>query len=320
MEYRSLGNSGLQVSVVGLGTNNFGRRLDAGLDAQAAEAVVLECLEQGINFFDTADVYGGRGPSEEYLGRALQGSRRHDAIIATKFAIQMGEGPMHGGASRRYIMRAVEASLRRLGTDYIDLYQVHSPDFHTPAEETMRALDDLVRSGKVRYIGVSNYPGWRIAHDSWVARSEHLSPLISIQSEYNLLNRELERDVIPAAKQFGLGLLPYYPLASGLLTGKYRRGQEPPPGRLASGIDKISGYTLTDNYFDQVERLEAFAQERGHTILELAFAWLTSLDYVGSVISGATRPEQVKANAAAASSWRLTAEDFAEIDAITNHP
>ncbi len=319
MEYRSLGRSGLQVSVVGLGTNNFGRRLDAGLDAQAAEAVVLECLEQGINFFDTADVYGGGGPSEEYLGRVLQGSRRHDAIITTKFAIPLSEGPMNRGASRRYIMQAVEASLRRLGTDYIDLYQVHRPDSLTPDEETMRALDDLVRDGKVRYVGVSNYPGWRIANIAWVARTEHLTPAISVQNEYNLLNRELEHDVIPAARQFGLGLLPYYPLASGLLTGKYRRGQEPPPGRLAGGIDQTSGYTLTDDYFDQVERLEAFAQERGHTILELAFSWLASLDYVGSIIAGATRPEQVKANAAAAS-WRLTAEELAEIDSLTEHP
>ena len=316
MEYRNLGHSGLQVSVVGLGTNNFGRRLNAGLDAAAAEAVVLECLEQGINFFDSADVYGGRGPSEEYLGRALQGARRHDAIIATKFAARMGEGPMRSGSSRRYIMQAVEDSLRRLGTDYIDLYQVHRSDPSTPDEETMRTLDDLVRSGKVRYVGVSNYAGWELAHNHWIAKTSGYTPFISIQSEYNIINRSLDAEVIPAAREFGLGLLPFYPLASGLLTGKYRRGEEPPPGRLASGVDTISGYALTDDNFDKVERLEAFARSRGHTMLDLALSWLASLDYVGSIIAGATRPDQVKANAASAD-WRLTTEELAEIDQLT---
>lgn len=315
MEYRHLGSSGLEVSVVGLGTNNFGRRLDAGIDAEAAEAVVSECLAQGINFFDTADVYGGRGPSEEYLGRALKG-RRHQAVIATKFAAPMGDGPMRGGASRRYMIDAVEASLRRLETDYIDLYQIHRPDPNTPVEETIRALDDLVRSGKVRYTGLSNYPGWRIADSQWAARSARVTPFISIQSEYNMLNRGLEAEVVPAARRFGLGLLPFYPLASGLLTGKYRRGATAEGGRLSRGSDAISGYALTDANFDRVERLEAFAQARGHTILELAFSWLASLDYVGSIIAGATRPEQVTANAAAAS-WRLSADELAEVDRLT---
>ncbi|MGE3855355.1 MAG: aldo/keto reductase [Dehalococcoidia bacterium] len=316
MEYRNLGNSGLMVSVVGLGTNNFGRRLDAGIDAERAEAVVSECLANGINFFDTADVYGGRGPSEEYLGRALKG-RRADAVIATKFGIPMGDGPMQAGGSRRYIMQAVEASLRRLDTDYIDLYQMHRPDPETPIEETLRALDDLVTSGKVRYVGVSNYEGWRIADAQWAARVNGLVPLLSIQSEYNMINRSLEAEVIPAAQRFGLGLLPFYPLASGLLTGKYRRGGGAEAGRLAKGSDAISGYTLSDANFDRVEALERFAQERGHTILELAFSWLASLDYVGSIIAGATRPEQVTANAAAAQGWRLTPEEMAEVDRLT---
>lgn len=316
MEYRNLGKSGLLVSVVGLGTNNFGHRLDAGIDAEAAEAVVSECLAQGINFFDTADVYGGRGPSEEYLGRALK-HRRHEAVIATKFGIPMGDGPMRGGGSCRYIMDAVEASLRRLDTDYIDLYQMHRPDPRTPIEETMRALDDLVRSGKVLYVGVSNYGGWQIADAQWTARSGGYAPLISIQSEYNMLNRSLDAEVIPAAREFGLCLLPFYPLASGLLTGKYRRGATTEGGRLSRGSDSISGYTLSDGNFDRVERLEAFAQERGHSLLELAFGWLASLDYVGSIIAGATRPEQVTANATAASSWRLTAEELAEVDRLT---
>ena len=316
MEYRNLGNSGLMVSVVGLGTNNFGRRLDAGINAEAAAAVVGECLEQGINFFDTADVYGGRGPSEEYLGQALQG-RRHDVVIASKFGIAMGEGLMRSGASRRYMMQAVEDSLRRLGTDYIDLYQVHRPDARTPIEETMRALDDLVRSGKVRYVGVSNYAGWEIADAQWTAKVAGSVPLVSIQSEYNILNRSLDAEVVPAARKFGLSLVPFYPLASGLLTGKYRRGQTTEGGRLSGGSDLTSGYALTDANFDRVERLEAFAQERGHTILELALGWLGSLDYVGSVIAGATRPEQVAANAAAASAWRLTPEELVEVDRLS---
>ena len=317
MEYRNLGKSGLKVSVVGLGTNNFGKRLNAGVDAEGAQAVVNECLDQGINFFDTADVYGGRGPSEEYLGRALK-ERRHDAVIATKFAGNMGDGPMRGGGSRRYIMQAVEASLRRLGTDYIDLYQMHRSDPDTPVEETVRALDDLVRSGKVRYLGISNHAGWQIAEIQSVTRMLGTAPIASIQSEYNLLERGLDQEVIPAATKFGLGLLPFYPIASGLLTGKYQRGAASnEAGRLAGGSDAISGYTLSDENFDRVEPLEAFARERGHTILELAFSWLASLPVTGSIIAGATKPSQVAANAAAADGWRLNAEEMAEVDRMT---
>ena len=315
MEYRHLGNSGLEVSVVGLGTNNFGRRLEAGIDAAQAATVVHACLDEGINFFDTADIYGGRGPSEEYLGRALLG-HRHEAIVATKFAGRMGDGPMRAGASRRWMMQAVEDSLRRLGTDYIDLYQLHFPDLMTPDEETMRGLDDLVRAGKVRYVGASNYPGWRLAHCQWIARTCGYAPFISIQSEYNLLNRRLEADVIPAARAFGLGLLPFYPLASGLLTGKYRRDATAEGGRLSGGRDAISGYALTAENYDAVERLDAFARDREHTLLELALSWLASLDYLGSIIAGATRPEQVQANAAAVS-WRLSSEEMAEVDRLT---
>ena len=238
-------------------------------------------------------------------------------VIASKFGIAMGEGLMRSGASRRYMMQAVEDSLRRLGTDYIDLYQVHRPDARTPIEETMRALDDLVRSGKVRYVGVSNYAGWEIADAQWTAKVAGSVPLVSIQSEYNILNRSLDAEVVPAARKFGLSLVPFYPLASGLLTGKYRRGQTTEGGRLSGGSDLTSGYALTDANFDRVERLEAFAQERGHTILELALGWLGSLDYVGSVIAGATRPEQVAANAAAASAWRLTPEELVEVDRLS---
>ncbi|MDP2327701.1 MAG: aldo/keto reductase [Dehalococcoidia bacterium] len=309
MEYRNLGRSGLQVSVVGLGTNNFGMRMDAG---QAAD-VVHACLDQGITLFDTADIYGGRGKSEEFLGQALKG-RRDEAIVATKFAGPMGEGPLRSGGSRRYIMQEVEASLRRLDTDYIDLYQMHFPDPKTPQDETMRALDDLVTSGKVRYLGNSNYAGWQIANAAWIAKSEHLTPFVSAQNQYSLLDRRIEAEVVPAAREFGLSILPFFPLASGLLTGKYKRGQAAPEGaRLSSGpqADRL----LTEQNYDTVEKLEAFAQERGHTILELAFSWLASLDYVGSVIAGATRPDQVAANAAAAS-WRLTSEEMAEVDRL----
>jgi aryl-alcohol dehydrogenase-like predicted oxidoreductase len=309
VEYRNLGNSGLQVSIVGLGCNNFGMRMDAN----ATDAVVGACLDEGINLFDTADVYGGQGRSEEFLGRALKG-KRHQAIIATKFASPMGEGPMTSGASRGYIMKAVDDSLRRLGTDYIDLYQVHRPDPKTPHEETMRALDDLVRSGKVRYLGNSNYTGWQIAHCDWIAKTGHMAPFISAQNQYSLLDRRIEAEVVPAAEQFGLGILPFFPLASGMLTGKYRRGESAPEGTRLAG--PMGSRALTDQNFDMVERLEEYAQSRGHTILELAFSWLASKPYIGSVIAGATKPEQVKANAAAAA-WRLTAEEMAEVDAIS---
>ncbi len=311
MEYRKLGNSGLEVSIVGLGTNNFGQRMK---DPQDAAAVVNECLEQGINLFDTADVYGGRGPSEEFLGKALKGHRK-DAVIATKFASPMGEGPMTSGGSRRWIMQAVEDSLRRLETDYIDLYQVHRPDENTPEEETLRALDDLVSSGKVRYLGNSNYSGWQIANSHWIAETKGYAPFIAAQNEYSLLNRRIEAEVVPAAEKFGLGILPFFPLASGLLTGKYQRNADAPEGaRLASG--PMADRMLTDRNFDTVEALDEFATQRGHTLLELAFSWLATQKFVGSVIAGATRPEQVKANAAAAA-WRLTPEEMAEVDQIT---
>ena len=311
MEYRRLGNSGLEVSIVGLGTNNFGGRMT---DPKDVAAVVHECLDQGINLFDTSDSYGGRGASEELLGKALQG-RREQAVVATKFASPMGEGPMTSGMSRRWIMQAVDDSLRRLGTNYIDLYQVHRPDAETPDEETMRALDDLVTSGKVRYIGHSNYTGWRIAHNHWIAETRGFAPFISAQNEYSLLDQRLQSEVIPACEKFGIGLLPFLPLASGLLTGKYRRGELRPEGaRLSAGgqADRL----LTDRNFDVVEKLDDFAQQRGHTILELAFSWLATQKVVGSVIAGATKPEQVKANAAAAS-WRLTPEEMDEVAQIT---
>ncbi|HXK33970.1 MAG TPA: aldo/keto reductase [Dehalococcoidia bacterium] len=311
MDFRNLGNSGLQVSVVGLGCNNFGTRIDAG----GTKAVVAKALDLGINFFDTADVYGGRGKSEEFLGEALKG-KRHGVVIATKFASPMGEGPHMMGGSRRYIYAAVDASLRRLGTDYIDLYQMHAPDRRTPIEETMRALDDLVRAGKVRYIGCSNYDGWQVADAQWVARSQRLTPFVSAQNQYNLLERRIERELVPACEKFGLGVLPYYPLASGFLTGKYRPGEAPPEGTRLAGAGPRAEAILNERNFGVLRRLEDFAQQRGHTMTDLAVGWLASKPYVSSVIAGATKPEQVEQNVTAAE-WRLTPEELAEVDQIT---
>jgi aryl-alcohol dehydrogenase-like predicted oxidoreductase len=310
LEFRRLGRSGLEVSVVGLGCNNFGGRIDY----DATKAVIDRAIDVGINFLDTADVYGGRGKSEELMGRALQG-RRHEVVLATKFASPMGEGPMTAGTSRKYIIEALEDSLRRLDTDYIDLYQVHRPDQKTPIEETMRALDDLVASGKVRYLGNSNFAGWQVASAHYVAQANHWAPFISAQNEYSLLNRRVESEVIPAVEEFGQGMLPFFPLASGLLTGKYRRDQDRPEGaRLSQG--PMADRMLTDRNFDTVERLEEFAQGHGHTLLELAISWLASQPSVSSVISGATKPEQVEQNATAAE-WKLSTEELAEVDQIT---
>jgi len=304
-----LGRSGLEVSVVGIGCNNFGRRCD--LDQ--TKAVVDQAIEVGINLFDTADIYGGDGMSEQFLGKALD-RRRQDVVVATKFAGPMGEGPMRRGASRKYIMDAVDASLTRLNTDYIDLYQVHFPDPETPMEETVRALDDLVSSGKVRYLGNSNFSGWQIAHADWIARTNHQTPFIAAQNEWSLLRRGVEKEIVPAAQTFGLGVLPFFPLASGLLTGKYKRGEAAPDGtRLSAG--PMAERALTDHNFDIVEPLDEYAQQRGHTLLELAFSWLASHPAVGSVIAGATKPEQVTSNAESAG-WVLTAEERADVDAI----
>ena len=309
MEYRRLGRSGLHVSLAGLGCNNFGMRIDY----EAAEKVTNAALDAGITLFDTADVYG-RGASEEMLGRAL-GARRHEVIIATKFAAPMGEGPMHRGGSRHRIVEACEASLRRLGTDYIDLYQMHMPDPDTPIEETLRALDDLVRSGKVRYLGNSNYKGWQIAEAHWTAETHHLTKMVSAQNHYNLMERAVEAEVVPACNHYGLGMLPYFPLASGFLTGKYRQGQGVAEGtRLAAWGDRAQG-VLTDANFETLEKLESWAGERGHTVLELAIGWLSSQSHVASVISGATKPEQLEANAAAVD-WLLSAHEVAEVAAL----
>jgi aryl-alcohol dehydrogenase-like predicted oxidoreductase len=309
MEFRRLGASGLKVSAVGLGCNNFGMRLDqAGTDA-----VVAACLDNGVTFFDTADVYGA-SKSETLLGESLKG-KRHEVVLATKFASPMGPGPDRRGGSRRYVMSAVEASLKRLQTDYIDLYQMHRPDPDTPVEETLAALDDLVTQGKVRYVGNSNFTGWQVADADWIARNEHMNRFVSAQNNYSLLERKVEFEVIPACERFGLGMLPFFPLASGLLTGKYQRGEAPPEGTRLAAWGPRGAAALSDKNFDKLEKLSAYADGHGHTLLELAFAWLLGHGVVSSVIAGATRPEQVKANADAAA-WTLTPAEVEEVSAL----
>jgi len=311
VEHRNLGRSGLQVSTAGLGCNNFGRRCDQ----QQTAAVVHKALELGVTFFDTADLYGPGGLSEEYLGKALEGHRQ-EVIVATKFVGPMGQGPLRGGASRRYVFHAIEASLSRLGTDYVDLYQIHFPDPRTPIEETLRALDDLVRQGKVRYVGCSNFTGWQVVEAQWITRTQHLSPLISAQNQYNLLDRRIERELVPACNAYGLGVLPYFPLASGFLTGKYRPGEPAPEGTRLARAGSMAEQVLTEPNFEMLARLESFAESRGHTMLELAIGWLASQPHVASVIAGATKPEQVEQNVRAVE-WRLTAEELAQVDGIT---
>lgn len=312
MEKRVLGRSGLEVSVVGLGCNNFGGMIKS-LDTEAARKVVFAALDAGITLLDTSDSYGVNGGSESTLGEIL-GDRRKDVVLATKFASPLNrEKSTRYNGSRGYIMGAVEDSLRRLKTDYIDLYQYHFPDPLTPIEETLRALDDLVKQGKVRYLGCSNLPAWQLVDAGWTSRHNGLNSLLSTQAEYNLISRSAETELFPAMRSTGMTLLPYFPLASGLLTGKYRKGQElPADTRMSMAYFKAG---LTEANLDKVEKLIAFSEARGRSILELAFSWLASQPIVSSVIAGATRPEQVVANAAAAS-WKLTAEELAEVDTI----
>ncbi len=303
---RRLGTSGLVVSVVGLGCNNFGRRI--GLD-QTRE-VVRAALDAGVTLFDTADIYGD---SEDFLGQVL-GPQRSDIVLATKFGLPMGGalGPdWDARGSRRYIRKAVESSLRRLNTDWIDLYQFHTPDPATPIEETLAALHELVLEGKVRYVGCSNFAGWQVADADWIARSADLTRFISAQNHYSLIERGVEAELTPACERFGLGILPFFPLANGLLTGKYRRGEAAPEGtRLASR----EGW-LTDQRFDRVEALQRYADERGLSMLEVAIGGLAAQPAVASVIAGATKPEQVVANVAAGG-WEPSADDLDALNAL----
>src|ERR1700754_2825020 len=311
MEIRNLGASGLRVSAVGIGCNNFGQRTDL----EASRKVIHRAIDLGITLFDTADIYANMGGSETVLGEVL-GDRRKDIVLATKYSKPMATDAAKQGAARPYIMEAVEASLQRLKTDYIDLYQQHDYDPLTPIEETLRALDDLVRQGKVRYIGNSNFPAWRIAEAEHVARAMNASRFVSCQDEYSLVVRDIEKDLLPAAAEYKLGLLPFFPLASGLLTGKYKRGASPPNDTRFGKAPALKDRYVTPRNEDIVEKLQAFAQARGHTMLELAFSWLAARPLVSSVIAGATRVEQIEQNVKAIG-WTLSAEEIAEIDAIT---
>lgn len=313
MKFRRLGDTGLKVSEIGLGCNNFGVRTP---EQEVVTAVVNAALDGGITLFDTADVYGGR-KSEVMLGKAL-GSNRRDIVLATKFAVPTGPEPYNGGGSRRYVVRAVEASLARLGTDHIDLLQMHFPDPETPVEETLRALDDLITAGKVLYVGNANFRGWQISDADWTARAAGLNRFVSAQNNYSLLERGVEQEVLPACRRYGIGFLPYFPLAAGLLSGKYRRGEPPPEGSRLAGwaANRLTG-AMSQRNLDMIEALTDWAEERGHTLLELAFAWLLGDPVVSSVIAGATSPEQVIANAATAA-WALTPSEVAEVSALVD--
>jgi len=311
VEYRNLGKSGLIVSAVGLGTNNFGGRIDAA----ATGRVVHQALDLGVTFVDAADTYGPAGSSEEYLGRAL-GARRRDIVLATKFARPMDASGRLQGASRRYIMSAVEASLKRLNTDWIDLYQQHIEDPRTPIEETLRALDDLVRQGKVRYIGCSTLRGWQVVEALWTSKHANIAAFVSCQERYSLLEREFEDEMGRVVEAYGLGVIPFSPLANGLLTGKYRRNRPLPPGARLSQTPRMAERYLTERNWELVERLAAFCEARGKSLLDLAFGWLLRRPGVASVIAGATTAEQVAANVRAAE-WVPSAGDMDEIDRLT---
>jgi aryl-alcohol dehydrogenase-like predicted oxidoreductase len=313
MTYRPLGRSGLMVSAVGIGTNAFSGRVD-----QDAVTEILDTAQEvGVTLLDTADIYGGHpGGSEELLGHALKG-RRDEFVVATKFGMDMRgvNGDDHGArGSRRYVRRAVEGSLRRLQTDHIDLYQMHAPDPITPVAETLGALTELVHEGKVRYVGCSNFAGWQVADAAWLAETKGLEPFVSAQNRYSLLDRTVERELVPACERFGLGLLPFFPLEYGLLTGKYRRGEDAPSGSRAA-IDSSRAGWLAKADWDRIEALEAYAAERGLSILDVAIAGLAARPTVSSVISGVSRGEQVRTNAAALR-WEPTDEDNAALAAI----
>ncbi len=317
MEYRRLGHTGLKVSEVGLGGNNFGW----WADEQTSATVINHALNLGVNFIDTADAYD-HGRSEEFIGKTIK-SKRSQVIITPKFALPMGDGPNEKGGSRYYIMKAVDASLKRLQTDYIDLYQMHMPDKETPIEETLRALDDLVRVGKVRYIGCSNYAAWQLCEALWTSRVHNLHSFVMVQPGYNLINRQIETELVPCCQSYNIGVIPHSPLAFGFLTGKYRKGEErQTDGRLSGSSPLVPGPNrafdrfFTEENWEKLAKLEAFATEHGHAVGELAIAWLLSKPWLSTVIAGARKVEQVSANVAAAD-WKLTADEVAEVDALT---
>jgi aryl-alcohol dehydrogenase-like predicted oxidoreductase len=309
MEYRKLGHSSFRVSEIALGGNTFGWTIDE----QTSIAVIQYALDQGINYIDTADRYD-QGRSEEFVGKAIKG-RRHDVILASKFCRGMGEGPNFRGGSRYYIMRAIDASLKRLQTDHLDLYQMHEPDPETPIEETLRALDDLIKAGKVRYIGTSNFAAWQLCEALWTSRVNHLHSFITEQPRYHILDRKIEEELVPLCQAYRIGIIPWAPLAGGFLTGKYHQGEKAPADWRLSTPIAIYGTLLTEENFRKLARLEDFASRRGHTVGELALAWLLAKPWVSTIIAGARSVEQVKANLGAVG-WKLTAEEVSELDTI----
>ena len=308
MQYRQLGNSGVRVSVIGLGTNQFGGKVDQ----VTVSAIIAEAIDLGINFIDTADMYQG-GRSEEALGVALKG-RWRDVVLATKVFNPMGDRPNDSGTSRYHIINGVEDSLRRLQTDHIDLYQMHRWDEHTPIEETLRALDDLVSSGKVRYVGSSNYLSWQLAKANLLAEFRGWATMITEQGHYHMLEREVEKEMLPYCREHNVGFLPFFPLAGGFLTGKYKRGEAAPEGSRGEQSQYVQAY-MTDANFDIVEKLTVWAEAREHTMNELAHAWLLAQPQISSVISGLTKLDHLRSNAKAGA-WMLTDEETQEVTAI----
>ena len=311
MRYKRLGTSGLQVSVIGLGGNTFGRYVDAAGTAR----IIHRAIDLGINFFDTADIYS-LGVSEEHVGKALA-DRRDQGLICTKVGMKMGDRPMEAGLSRHHIIAGVEDCLKRLGTDYIDLLQVHAWDANTPLEESMQALNDLVRSGKVRYIGCSNFTAWQLTQSLWISDKRGYASFVSVQPRYSLLDRAIETELVPACRTFGVGIVPYSPLAGGILTGKYRGGARPAGARGTDGGDAFFQRQLAGKDEASVERLALWAEQHGRTIGELAVAWLASQPEVSTVIAGVTSPEQVEDNVRAGE-WELTAGEVAEVGGLVN--
>ena len=313
MKYRTLGKTGFKISEISLGTWQVGGKWGDEFRHDNADKILNYAIDSGINFIDTAEMYA-QGRSEEIVGQAVKG-KRSNVIIATKFGYPNTVSTDQQGGSRSYIMKAVDASLRRLSTDYIDLYYIHYPDSETPIQETLRTLDDLVRAGKVRYIACSNFAAWQLTDALWTSKVHNLESFIAVQSKYNLLDRSIEPELVPCCQTYGVGVIPWGPLASGFLTGKYRRGQDIPAGVRLANPPPVYGDVLTDANFDKLAKLEAFAKERGHSIGELAIAWLISHPWLGSVIAGAMNIEQLSANVAAAG-WKLTREDTIQLDKI----
>jgi len=317
MEYRRLGNSGIKVSEIGLGGNTFGEneRQPWGIDESSSIAVIDHALEMGINYIDTSNWYGNRGRSEEIIGKAIKGKRSR-VIVATKFGFTMGEGPNDSGGSRHHILQAVNDSLRRLDTDYIDLYQMHKPDPGTSMEETLRTLDDLIKAGKVRYIACSNFNAWEMNDAIWISRTRNLNSFVTVQTRFNLLDRSIEAELVPCCQANNIGLIPWGPLAGGFLTGKYSKEQTPEPGTRFAKPPPIYQDFWSDANFDKLAKLKEFAEQRGHKVGELAISWLLAKPWVSTIIAGARNLEQVS-QTISATKWKLTYEETNIVDSIT---